>query len=119
MANSNFRIDDDALADALDDMNEHFMDAVMVVANNGAQKFEAYAKQNKRWKNRTSRAWKTLTGYVTKYSHSVRVYIAHGVMYGIYLELAHEKKYAILEETIKKNSKWVLDQYEGFLETIV
>ena len=30
-----------------------------------------------------------------------RITLAHGVDYGIWLELAHEKKYAIIPETIR------------------
>lgn len=119
MADSGFRVDMDKLEDTLNEMEQKQEDAVMMYAQTGAQLFESYAKQNRRWTDRTSRARQTLIGYVTKYSHSIRIYIAHGVFYGIYLELAHEKKYAILEETIKQKSKEILDGFKGLLEEIV
>lgn len=119
MADENFRVNMDELEDVLDEMQQKQETAIMMYAQTGAKKFEAYAKENRRWVDRTGRARKTLVGYVTRYSHSVRVYIAHGVFYGIYLELCHEKKYAILAETIKKKSKEILEGFQGLLEELV
>lgn len=107
------------LSEAFQRINEKQDDAIMAYAQTGAQKFEAYAKENRRWKDRTGRARKTLTGYVTKTQNSVKVNIAHGVSYGIYLEMAHEKKYAILEETVKQNSEEILEGYTELLKQIL
>ena len=34
-------------------------------------------------------------------SNGYRIRLAHGVDYGIWLELANEKRYAIIDETVK------------------
>lgn len=112
-------IDTSELKEAFQRMNEEQEDAIMMYAQTGAQKFENYAKENRRWKDRTGRARKSLTGYVTKNKDTVRVNIAHGVSYGIYLEMAHEKKYAILDETVKQNSEEVLEGYKELLEELL
>ena len=89
--------------------------AIKMYAQQGATKFENYAKTNKRWENRTGHAMQRLVGYVEKLSQSVRIYIAHGVDYGIYLELAHEKRFAILQETVNNNSKEILEGYTNMI----
>lgn len=119
MANSGFKVDMSELEEALKRMQERQEAAIMMYAQTGAQKFESYAKQNRRWTDRTGMARKSLVGYVTKYSHSIRINIAHGMFYGIYLELAHEKKYAILAETVKKNSAEVLEGFKTLLREIL
>ncbi len=67
-----------------------------------AAKMEAYAKQNKPWENITHHAQQSLHGYCLEGENTIRVRIAHGVDYGIYLELANSSKYAILHPTAKK-----------------
>lgn len=89
--------------------------AIKMYAQQGATKFENYAKINKRWIDRTGHARQRLVGYVEKLSQSVRIYIAHGVDYGIYLELAHEKRFAILQETVNNNSKEILEGYTNMI----
>ena len=78
--------------------------ALYQFANNGAQKMEAYAKQHRPWTDRTSRARQGLTGYVETTASGFKIVIAHTVDYGLWLELAHEKKYAILEPTVRLKS---------------
>lgn len=89
--------------------------AIKMYAQQGATKFENYAKINKRWIDRTGHARQRLVGYVEKLSQSVRIYIAHGVDYGIYLELAHEKRFAILQQTVNNNSKEILEGYTNMI----
>ena len=66
-----------------------------------AKQFESYAKNNRPWTDRTSRARLGLTGYYKKVPNGYRIYIAHTVDYGIWLEYANEKNYAILEPTVR------------------
>lgn len=89
--------------------------AIKTYAQEGAKKFENYAKVNRRWTDRTGHARQRLTGFVEKLPQTVRIYISHGVDYGIFLELAHEKRYAILQETINKNSQEILDGYKNMI----
>lgn len=74
--------------------------AVWGIADNGAQKIENYAKVNARWKNHTTNARTRLKGYNEPLPKGRRIILSHGVDYGIWLELAHEKKYAIIMEAI-------------------
>lgn len=86
--------------------------AIRMFAQEGAKKFENYAKKNRPWTDRTGHARQRLTGWVEVLTNKVRIYIGHGVDYGIYLELCHEKRYAILQPTVNALSKEVLKGYK-------
>ena len=45
-------------------------------------------------------------------SDKIRIHIGHGVDYGIYLELANEKKYAILQQTVSAVSPEILEWFK-------
>lgn len=87
--------------------------AIKMYAQEGAKKFENYAKTHRRWTDRTGMARIRLTGWVETLPNVTRIHISHGVDYGIWLELAHDRKYAILQETVDNNAQEVL---EGFAE---
>lgn len=89
--------------------------AIKMFSQEGAKKFENYAKNNRPWTDRTGHARQRLVGWVEMFSNKVRIHIGHGVDYGVYLELAHENRYAILQPTVNALSKEVL---EGFKELI-
>lgn len=75
--------------------------ALRMYAETGAQKLRTYAQQHRRWTDRTGHARQRLTAYVTKVESGYKITLAHGVDYGLWLELAHEKKYGIIPETIR------------------
>ena len=89
--------------------------AIKMYAQEGAKKFENYAKNNRPWTDRTGHARQRLTGWVETLTNRVRIYIGHAVDYGVYLELAHEKRYAILQKTVNNCSQEVLDGYKNLL----
>lgn len=69
-----------------------------------ASKMEAWAKQKAPWTDRTGRARQGLAGRAYwENSNIVVAAIAHQVDYGIWLELAHQRKYAILEKTLEEH----------------
>lgn len=79
-----------------------FEAAVEVLCNNGAQKMEAYAKEKRPWKDRTGDARRRLSGSWKKVPDGYEIQIAHGVPYGVWLEFAKERRYAILKPTVEK-----------------
>lgn len=90
--------------------------AIKMFANEGAKKFQNYAKQHRPWADRTCHARQRLTGWVETLSNKTRIYIGHGVDYGVYLELCHEKRYAILQKTVNAESGEVLEGYKELLK---
>lgn len=107
-----FRFDSKQLLKNLENAETKSQVAIKMFAQEGAKKFQNYAKQNRPWTDRTGHARQRLIGWVEVLTNKVRIHIGHGVSYGIYLELAHEKKYAILQHTVNACSKEVLEGYE-------
>lgn len=107
------RVDAKQLLKRLENAEPKSQVAIKMFAQEGAKKFENYAKNNRPWTDRTGHARQRLVGWVEMFSDKVRIHIGHGVDYGVYLELAHEKRYAILQPTVNALSKEIL---EGFKE---
>ena len=97
----------------LSDIETKSQVAFRMFATEGAKKFENYAKQNRPWTDRTGQARQRLTGWVEMFSDKIRIHIGHGVDYGIYLELANQRRFAILQKTVNAASPEIL---EGFSE---
>lgn len=109
------RIDSSNLLRSLENMETKAQVAIKMFATEGAKKFENYAKKNRPWTDRTGHARQRLVGWVEMLSNRVRIHIGHGVDYGVYLELANEKRYAILQPTVNALSNEVLEGYKDLL----
>ena len=95
------RLDDSDLRNGLKSLGEKVEAALLIYGETVAKDFESYAKKNRPWTDRTGAARQRLKGYTKKIVHGIRICIAHGVPYGIHLELSHGKKYSILEPTVR------------------
>lgn len=109
MSDNIIRVDVSNVAEGLGTLQERLYVALGVYADTASKNFERYAKENRPWTDRTSRARQGLTGYVEKTPTGYRIVIAHTVDYGLWLELAKEKKYAILEPTVRLRSPEVIE----------
>jgi hypothetical protein len=85
--------------------------AGMMIAKYIAEEMERYAKENAIWTDRTSNARQGLKGTTRFDENAIYAVIAHSVEYGKWLEIAHEKKYAILKQTVNKH-------YDDFVRAI-
>lgn len=95
-----FKMDISDLLESLDRLGRAFDSSVYAYAKVSSEKLEGYAKENRPWRDRSTDARKRLNCKVEKTLTGYRLVLAHGVPYGVWLELAHEKKYAIIEPTI-------------------
>lgn len=98
------RFDDSNVISGLDQLRKKVEAGLMIYGETVAKDFESYAKKNRPWTDRTGAARQRLKGYTQKVTQGIRIYIAHGVPYGLHLELSHGKKYAILEPTVRLKS---------------
>lgn len=93
--------------------------AVLMYANTKAVQLEASMKRNRPWTDRTGMAKATLRTVVTQPDQNkIRITLAHGVSYGIWLELAHEKKWAIVNPTLEKEAPNVVDGLQDLMSKI-
>ena len=76
----------------------------------GATNMQNYARKNRLWKDQTGDARRELHGgSFWQNPFMLIIFMAHGVEYGIFLELAKDGKYAILEPTVNKYSKEIYE----------
>lgn len=107
------------LSAGLDRMAEKFGAMVLMYAATKANELEAKMKQNRPWTDRTNMAKATLNAKVSQPDDkTVRITLAHGVEYGIWLELAHEKNYAIIKPTIDKEGPHLVSDLNDLMSKL-
>lgn len=82
--------------------------AIQLLGRTAAQKLEGEAKQNASWQDQTGNARNSIQGKFERKGDKAVIELSGNVNYFVYLELAHEKKYAILVPTIEKNTDEIL-----------
>lgn len=87
--------------------------ALSLYANTCGKKAEAYAKTNRPWQDRTGNARNSIQGGSIQEDKSVKVYVSGNVDYFVYLELAHQKRFAILNPTIEKHATEFVEGYRS------
>lgn len=85
--------------------------ASLALAANWAARMEAHMKAHAPWQDRTGSARAGLAGRAEIDGGDIVIRLKHSVDYGPYLELAHERKYAILEPTARKYARDVLNSF--------
>ena len=110
--------DDSQLRRNLDEFPNRFNAALEMYGQTAASYLQAEAKANRPWTDRTNRARLGLTGSEELKPDELVIVLAHTVDYGLWLELAHEKNYAIVEPTVQENRQKIVDGLEGMLNSI-
>lgn len=95
-----------------------FAGALGVVGATVAFAGEARAKADAPWTNRTGAARAGLHGTSAVDGTSLEVVLAHGVDYGVWLELANQGRYAVIPGTLQVMSADLENQLHGLLERV-
>lgn len=114
-----FKIDYDnsKLNGGLDNMRKRFGYVVLMYATTKAVFLQAKMKRDRPWTDQTGMAKATLNAKVSQPNdHIVRITLAHGVSYGVDLELAHGKRYAIVGPTLETEGPRVVSDLTNLLE---
>ena len=88
-----------------------------------ARELQQYMKDNRPWQDRTGNARAGLYGRVSRSTKGYRqtIELGHSVYYGVYLEYAMERRFAIIEPTIRIKGPEVVnglqDKIGLFIET--
>ena len=90
--------------------------ALLKYGDTTAQKIHAQAVKDRPWTDRTAHARQRLHGECKRIDTGIRILLAHGVEYGVYLELAHEKQYAIIYPTLLKEAPKAMQGLQGLFE---
>lgn len=101
------------LLDTLKTMSERAPVGIRIYCETAAKKLEGSAKQRAPWTDRTGQARQRLTAFVTQIQPGIcTITLAHGVDYGVYLELAHEKKYATIMPSIIREAPAIMSGFK-------
>lgn len=97
---------------------EQAQKALTLYCDTAAQKLESEAKVKRPWTDRSNLARESLRGSFEVSAESAEIVLSHGVDYGIWLELANEKNYAIVEPTVRLNANEIMNGMENMLDKI-
>ena len=93
---------DDKILQRMSEYERKVLEAVVGVADYFTPVIESYAKDNAPWTDRTGNARQSLHAFTQVLARdTVALYLAHGVNYGVFLELAHQGRYAIIMPTLE------------------
>jgi hypothetical protein len=92
--------------------------AVMSYGKTSAAQLTAKAKIDRPWTDRTAQARQRLHGDCKRTDTGIRITLSHGVDYGIYLELAHEKRYAVIYPTLQHEAPKVMEGLRGLFNRL-
>lgn len=90
--------------------------AIRMYAETAALSLQNYMRDKAAWTDRTGAARQRLTGNVEKVTSGFKIVLAHGVNHGMWLELAHEKRFAIIQPTILVKSNEIMEGFDHLLE---
>lgn len=108
------------LGQNIDKMEKKLTAVVLMYCSTKSKEFESYMKMNRPWTDRTGMAKATLNTKVSQPEpNKVRMTLAHGVEYGIWLELANEKNYAIIGPTINTQSQKFFESVDNLFHKLV
>ena len=86
--------------------------AIGLYADTAAKKMEGEAKKNRLWTDRTSHAKNSIQGDFGWKGSNAIITLSGNMDYSVFLELAHEKRYAILVPTIQSFAPGILKGYK-------
>lgn len=114
-----FKLDSASLLKGLESLDDKTDIALRMFAETQVLSLQNDAKQNAQWTDRTGHARQRLKGTSGKILNGYRLTLSHGVDYGMWLELAKEKRYAIIEKTIRvTGTTKILPSFKKFLDKL-
>lgn len=90
-----------------------YVDSAAIGLEN-AMKEKKYATQP--WVDRTNMARTSLSAKPSQTLIGFVIKLSHGVEYGVYLELAHEQKYAVIKPTIRAEAPRIMRIFRGMID---
>lgn len=92
---------------------------LLMYAATKASELQAKMKINRPWTDRTNMAKALLNAKVSQPdSNTIRITLTHGVEYGIWLELAHGKNYAIIAPTINQEGPRIVEDLDDLMSKL-
>lgn len=111
--------DESTLKKNLDKMSVKLGAVILMYASTKASELQAKMKLNRPWTDRTGMAKALLNAKVSQPNkNTVRITLTHGVDYGIWLELANGKNYAIIAPTIREEGPRIVEDLNNLMSKL-
>lgn len=92
---------------------------ILMYASTKASELKYKMQVNRPWTDRSGMAKETLNAVVSQPDKNiVRITLSHGVSYGVWLELAHAKNYAIINPTVQSEGPKIVTDLSGLMNEI-
>lgn len=103
----------------LDKMSEKLGAVILMYASTKAKELQSKMKINRPWTDRTGMAKALLDATVSQPNkNTIRITLSHGVDYGIWLELANEKNYAIIAPTVREEGPRIVSDLNNLMSKL-
>ena len=113
------KYDESSLKKGLDNLGPKMGAMLLMYAATKASELQSKMKKNRPWTDRTGMAKALLSAVVSQPNkNTIRITLAHGVEYGIWLELAHGKNYAIIAPTIREEGPRIVEDLDNLMSKI-
>lgn len=113
------RYNESELKKNLDKMSVKLGAVLLMYAATKASELQSKMKLNRPWTDRTNMAKVLLNAKVSQPDdNTIRITLAHGVEYGIWLELAHNKNYAIIAPTIREEGPRMIEDLGNLMSKL-
>lgn len=109
---------DDSLYRAIQEGNERVHNQIMSVMEYQAPNVEAHARNTAPWTDQTGNARQGLRAQAFDEGDNMGIILYHSVSYGIWLELAHDQRFAVIEPTIEVMGPQVMQSLQNILGKI-
>ena len=116
--NMEFNFDSKEVESNLSEFGDKAIAALAMYSQTAASYLESQAKENRPWTDRTGHARQGLTGSYEVEPSEISIVLAHTVDYGLWLELAHEKNYAIVDPTVTLHKDSIIQGLQGLFDKI-
>lgn len=111
--------DKSTLKKNLDKMSVKLGATILMYASTKANELQSKMKLKRRWTDRTGMAKTLLNAKVSQPNkNTIRITLAHGVDYGIWLELANEKQYAIIAPTVREEGPRIVKDLNNLMSKL-
>jgi len=110
-----FKMDFGDMLSGLADFSSKAEIAMSMYVDTAALTLQDYMRDKAPWTDRTGQARQRLTAKAQRVSKGYRIALAQGVDYGVFLELAHEKRFAIIQPTITAKGPEVMKGFENLI----
>ena len=111
--------DESTLKKNLDKMSVKLGAVLLMYSATKASEIQAKMKLNRPWTDRTNMAKTLLNAKVSQPEPTlIRITLAHGVDYGIWLELANNKNYAIIAPTINEEGPRIIEDLDNLMSKL-